>query len=82
MLTNYTQDLLFSMERLSLNPYPLRRFKSSDPLPFQVSSNIVRTLTGYSLEGLKYSGRLFVVDRELIPCLCEPLYRFLMNFLS
>lgn len=67
MLTNYTQDLLFSMERLSLNPYPLRRLKISDSLPFQISSSIVYNLTtAFSLEALKFNGRLFVVDRKSI----------------
>lgn len=30
IMTNYTQDLLFSMERLSQNPYPLEQVKPED----------------------------------------------------
>jgi len=62
IMTNYTQDLLFSMERLSLNPYPLRRVKSTDKLPFQVPSGITERLTGVSLKDLQSSGSLFIVD--------------------
>lgn len=36
LLTNYTQDLLFSMERLSLNPYAVRRLTIDDGIPFEV----------------------------------------------
>jgi hypothetical protein len=66
MLTNYTQDLLFSMERLSLNPYPLRRLRAKDPLPFELSTRISLQLTGLPLRALKALGNLFVVDRRPI----------------
>jgi hypothetical protein len=64
MLTNYTQDLLFSMERLSLNPYPLRRVKVTEPTPFTLPLATAQKLTGDSLDAIKLAGRLFVVDRE------------------
>jgi hypothetical protein len=63
MLSNYTQDLLFSMERLSLNPYSIRRLRpTEDELPFTVDSAIVTNLTGVVLESLHATGRLFYAD--------------------
>lgn len=64
IMTNYTQDLLFSMERLSQNPYPLQLVKPTDALPFQLPGNLTSTITGVSLEELQASGNLFVVDRK------------------
>jgi hypothetical protein len=46
LLTNYTQDLLFSMERLSLNPYVLRRLTPDKALPLQVPTAIVSNIAG------------------------------------
>jgi hypothetical protein len=65
ILTNYTQDLLFSMERLTQNPYPVQLVKPKDAVPFEVDDKIVKNLTGTSLEELKTSGSLFMVDRML-----------------
>lgn len=61
-LTNYTQDLFFSMERLSLNPYPLRRLKLTDPLPFAVDAATVFKVTNsyLTLKAIQLLGRLFV----------------------
>ncbi|KAK6537329.1 hypothetical protein TWF694_011519 [Orbilia ellipsospora] len=65
MLTNYTQDLLFSMERLSLNPFAVRRLiPGSDSVPFNVDSTIVQDVTGSSLSSLLSAGRLFYVDHS------------------
>jgi len=64
MLSNYTQDLLFSMERLSLNPFPLRRIKTDELLPFTIPSDSAIALTGQDLDVLQLAGRLFVVDRK------------------
>ncbi|KAH8600906.1 lipoxygenase [Bisporella sp. PMI_857] len=64
VLTNYTQDLYFSMERLSLNPYPLKRFSADAALPFLVDDEIVTKLSGLTLFELQSSGRLFVVDHS------------------
>ena len=65
ILTNYTQDLFFSMERLSNNPYILRRLHpKKDNLPFEVKDEIVRKLTTVSLRRLHAGGRLFVADHS------------------
>ncbi|CZS97532.1 related to arachidonate 5-lipoxygenase [Rhynchosporium agropyri] len=64
ILANYTQDLLFSMERLSLNCYPLRRLQPSETLPFTVDLNTTVELTTLSLPALLESGRLFIVDHS------------------
>ncbi|KAI4722833.1 Lipoxygenase [Aureobasidium sp. EXF-10727] len=63
ILTNYTQDLLFSMERLSLSPYQIRRLNSSkDTLNFKVDDKISKNITGMTLQQLLTSGRLFYAD--------------------
>ena len=64
IMTNYTNDLLFSMERLSQNPYPVQLVKPTDTLPFQLDSNLTSTIAGASLEELQANGALFVVDRK------------------
>ena len=64
ILTNYTQDLFFSMERLSLNPYPLKRVVATSTLPFVVADEIVSEVAGTTLDSLKSSGRLFVADHS------------------
>jgi arachidonate 15-lipoxygenase (second type)/8-lipoxygenase (S-type) len=62
ILTNYTQDLLFSMERLSFSPYQIRRLNSSNSLNFKVDDKIAKSLTGMTLQQLLKSGRLFYAD--------------------
>lgn len=63
ILSNYTDDLLFSMERLSINPYSVKRLNpSSDTLPFSVENDIASAITGATAESLLKSGRLFYVD--------------------
>jgi len=62
IMTNYTQDLLFSMERLSQNSYPLKLVKPADKLPFQLADELAMKITGVSLETLHKSSKLFVVD--------------------
>ncbi|KAH8096629.1 lipoxygenase [Cristinia sonorae] len=62
IMTNYTQDLLFSMERLSLNPYSLRALKRHEPLPFQVDSKVTSKVAGASLKQLQDDGKLFFID--------------------
>ena len=65
ILSNYTQDLLFSMERLSTNPFSIRRLHpQTDTLPFGVDDDIVMELTLMSLEDLHAAGRLFLVDHS------------------
>lgn len=63
--TNYTQDLFFSMERLSIGPFSTRRLHpSKDALPFTVDAATVQKITGKSLEQLHESGRLFFADHS------------------
>jgi len=66
-LTNYTQDLFFSMERLSANPFSIRRLNPQiDNIPYIVEDAIVRNLTGKTLNCLFEEGRLFVADHSNI----------------
>ncbi|RFU77717.1 manganese lipoxygenase [Trichoderma arundinaceum] len=62
IMTNYTQDLLFSMERLSQNPYSLVFLKPSDELPFALDDDTTRKIAGATLEELHASSSLFFVD--------------------
>jgi arachidonate 15-lipoxygenase (second type) / 8-lipoxygenase (S-type) len=63
MLSNYTQDLLFSMERLSSSPYAIKRLNpAKNTLPFLVDDSIVSKLSGSELKSLFSAGRLFYVD--------------------
>ena len=64
-MTNYTQDLLFSMERLSQNPYALRLVDSAEELPFEVADELTAEIAGVTLEELKTAGNLFYVDCKL-----------------
>jgi hypothetical protein len=61
--TNYTQDLLFSMERLSISPYQVRRLNpASDKLNFKISDSDAKAISGQSLSQLFQAGRLFYAD--------------------
>ncbi|KAK5117547.1 hypothetical protein LTR62_004969 [Meristemomyces frigidus] len=63
VLTNYTDDLLFSMERLSNSPYQVRRLNpSSDSLNFQIADAVAENITGSTLQQLFSAGRLFYAD--------------------
>lgn len=62
ILTNYTQDLLFSMERLSQNPYALQLLKKTDPLLFPLSDDIVNKVAGTTLKKIHESEALFFAD--------------------
>lgn len=63
VLTNYTNDLLFSMERLSNSPYQVRRLNpNADSLNFRVDDGIAKNLTGSTLQQLLSDGRLFYSD--------------------
>ena len=63
--SNKTSDLLFSMERLSVCPYAVRRLHpTADSLPFQVDEETVTRLTGKPLEYLQKAGRLFFADHS------------------
>lgn len=63
MLTNYTQDLLFSMERLSFSPYQVKRLNpSSDTLQFNIDDGLATNITNMTLQQLFEGGRLFYAD--------------------
>ena len=65
ILSNYTDDLLFSMERLSNNPFPIRRLHpQNDTLPFEVDNDVVRKLVNASLAELHAAGQLFIADHS------------------
>ena len=65
ILIYYTQDLVFSMERLSTKPFSIRRLHpQNDTLPFKVDDEIVMELTLMSVEELHAAGRLFLVDHS------------------
>ncbi|KAI3399057.1 hypothetical protein diail_7857 [Diaporthe ilicicola] len=65
VLTNYTQDLLFSMERLSTSPYALRRLiPGSDGFPFWVDDSVAVKVAGSPLWLLLLEGRLFYADHS------------------
>lgn len=61
--TNYTQDLFFSMQRLSASPYQIRRLDpASDSLSFQISDSIATNVSGMTLDTLFQQGRIFYAD--------------------
>lgn len=63
ILTNYTDDLLFSMERLSNSPYQVQRLNpQTDSLNFQVGNSITKKLTTMTQQQLFDAGRLFYAD--------------------
>jgi hypothetical protein len=65
MLSNYTADLLFSMERLSLSPYAVRRLcPEQDALPFAMEDDTSQNITGQTLDELLHEGRLFYIDHR------------------
>ncbi|OAA64111.1 Lipoxygenase [Akanthomyces lecanii RCEF 1005] len=66
IIANATQDLLFSMERLSGHPYAVRLVKADEKLPFNVDTKIVSKLVGAgaTLHTLQTSRRLFLVDHS------------------
>lgn len=60
VLTNYTDDLSFSMAQLSENPYRISRVPKDAKLPFNVSN--ASAIAGQPLESLQSSGLLFLAD--------------------
>ncbi|KAI8954332.1 lipoxygenase [Xylaria longipes] len=61
MLTNYTDDRLFSMMRLSGTPYKIQRVQPQETLLFPVG-NAASITGGLSLQDLQSQGRLFSTD--------------------
>ncbi|WPH04308.1 Hypothetical protein R9X50_00719700 [Acrodontium crateriforme] len=63
VLTNYTDDLFFSMERLSNSPYAVKRLRPHyDTLSFNIDDKIAKKIAGKSLNQLFAEGRLFYAD--------------------
>lgn len=67
VLTNWTQDLLFSMERLSITPYVVHRLNpASDDLPFLIKDHTVQQIAGgLTLDELLSEGRLFFGNHSI-----------------
>lgn len=65
IISNFTSDLLFAMERLSVNPYAVKRVHpTAQELPFQLDDSLVTGISGWTLEQLHRNGHLFVVDHS------------------
>ncbi|KAJ3499393.1 hypothetical protein NLG97_g371 [Lecanicillium saksenae] len=66
IIANATQDLLFSMERLSEHPYAVRLVKANEKLPFDVDAQTVAKIvgSGATLQSLRASKSLFFVDHS------------------
>ncbi|CAG8955792.1 hypothetical protein HYFRA_00011661 [Hymenoscyphus fraxineus] len=66
ILTNYTDDLFFSMSRLSVYPYSIVRLDpAKDVLEFEVEDSVVASITGgNTLSELFTSGALFYADHR------------------
>lgn len=70
VMTNYTQDLLFSMERLANAPFSITRVEpTATDLVIDLADSIISAITGggstgSTLESLKAAGRLFVADHS------------------
>lgn len=62
ILTNYTNDLLFSMARLSVNPYSLVRLDPATPLPFTMDDVVAKDRCSQTLGDLHQDGNLFYVN--------------------
>ena len=62
--TNYTLDLFFSMERLSVNPFSTSRLHPDDELPFTLDDATASEITGTTLADLHQSGRLFLASHS------------------
>lgn len=64
ILSNYTEHLEFSMERISLNPYAIRRVKQSESIPFDLPVLTALKIATLPVTALKNLGRLFVVGHS------------------
>ncbi|KAI6791522.1 Lipoxygenase [Hortaea werneckii] len=63
VLTNFTDDRFFSMERLANSPYAVRRLEPGvDSLAFELDEGLAINLTTLTLEKLLNAGRLFYAD--------------------
>ncbi|KAJ7599408.1 lipoxygenase [Mycena floridula] len=66
VLSNGTSDLLFAMDRLSIQPYSVRRLGPSETLSFTIDSDIAKNLANMTQEDLHAEGRLFYVDYRFL----------------
>lgn len=64
VLTNYSQDLFFSMERLANAAFSIERLSPSASLPFNVDDATTKNITGSTLAELLTAGRLFYADHS------------------
>lgn len=64
VLTNYSQDLFFSMERLANSAFSVRRLPKASKIPFQVDAAVATKITGSSIQQLLKDGRLFYADHR------------------
>lgn len=64
VLTNYTQDLFFSMERLANSAFSVKRLAPGASLAFDVDDATAKNLTGSTLAQLLAAGRLFYADHS------------------
>ena len=65
LLTYYPNDLMFSMERLSVNPYSIKRLQPSiDTVPFQIEEMIAYEVANTTVQSLFESRNLFYVDHR------------------
>ncbi|RMY31408.1 hypothetical protein D0865_15008 [Hortaea werneckii] len=63
VLTNYTDDRFFSMERLANSPYAVRRLEPGvDSLAFKLDESLATNHTTLTLQELFDAGRLFYAD--------------------
>lgn len=62
MLSNFTNDLLFSVERLSTQPFSVRRLSIDEDLPFEVEDDVAEEIASLSVSKLQAEGRLFYID--------------------
>lgn len=64
VLTNYSQDLFFSMERLANAAFSVQRLTPCTSLPFIVDDATVESITGSTLTDLLAAGKLFYADHS------------------
>ncbi|KAJ4388073.1 hypothetical protein N0V93_008678 [Gnomoniopsis smithogilvyi] len=64
VLTNYSQDLFFSMERLANAAFSVERLTPGTLLPFDINDATAKNITGSTLAELLAAGRLFYADHS------------------
>lgn len=65
VMSNFTSDLLFAMERLSVNPYAVKRVHpTAQGLPFRINDTLATKISGWTLDTLHRNGHLFVADHS------------------